>query len=501
MIFAPSRTSIAISCLAMASCWNGLSGLCILSAQEPAKPKTAGPRPPNIIFVLVDDFGWTDLGCYGSKFYETPNIDRLASEGMRFTDAYSACTVCSPTRAAVLTGKYPARLHITDWIAGHQRPFAKLQIPDWTKHLPLEETTLAESLAAAGYVTAHVGKWHLGGEEFAPTKQGFDSNVGGTNAGSPPSYFYPYNGRPNKKKGPPGPPLPGLDYGAREEYLTDRLADEAVQFITRNKDKPFFLYLPHYAVHTPLQAKADLVAKYQAKADPNNPQHNATYAAMLESLDDSMERIMTRLETLKLVENTIIVFTGDNGGLTLNQVTSNAPLRSGKGSAYEGGVRVPLIVRYPALVKAGTTCSTPVMSIDYFPTLLELARVKLSASDKVDGVSIAKLLKDPSAKLDRETLYWHYPHYHPGGATPYGAIRDGDYRLVEFFEDNRVELYNLAAEIGESTDLAAKQPDKRDALLAKLHTWRKSVGAQMPSANPNYDPKQDPEKAGKKAAK
>lgn len=453
----------------------------VVTAQAPPRP-----QPPNVILILVDDLGWTDLSCQGSTFYETPNIDRLAKEGMRFTHGYAACTVCSPTRAAVLTGKYPARLHITDWIAGHQRPLAKLKPPNWTQRLPHEETTIAELLKQAGYATFHVGKWHLGDEAYWPTAHGFDENIGGNHRGQPPSYFFPYERD--------GIRLPGLATGANNEYLSDRLTDEALRIIDANKDRPFFLYLPHYAVHTPLQAKADKIVKYRGKLNTKaqrergteSPQQNATYAAMIESLDESVGRIMGRLEDLKLTDKTVVIFTSDNGGLTLNQVTSNVPLRAGKGSAYEGGVRVPLIVRYPPLVKAGSTCSTPAMSIDLLPTIAELAGVRPAAAD---GVSLVPVLKDAAANLGRPALYWHYPHYHPGGATPYGAIRDGDYRLIEFYEDGLVELYNLGDDVGESSDLAAKMPGKRDELLARLRQWRKDVGAQMPVSNPAYDPK------------
>jgi arylsulfatase A-like enzyme len=456
-------------------------------------------RPPNVILILVDDLGWTDLSCQGSMFYETPNIDALASQGMRFTHGYAACTVCSPTRAAVLTGKYPARLHITDWIAGHQRPFAKLKPPAWTKHLPHEETTIAELLKAAGYATFHVGKWHLGNEEFWPTTHGFDENIGGNHRGQPPSYFFPY-ARENIR-------LPGLGVGKNNEYLTDRLTDEALRIIETNKDRPFFLYLPHYAVHTPLQAKTEKIARYRSKADTNpkreggttSPQQNATYAAMIESLDESVGRIAEKLAELKLAQDTLVIFTSDNGGLMLNDVTSNAPLRAGKGSAYEGGVRVPLIVRYPRLVKPGTACDTPAMSIDFLPTIAELTGLKRFPT--MDGVSLVPVLKDAAADLGRQTLYWHYPHYHPGGATPYGAIRDGDWRLVEFYEDGRVELYHLKDDVGETNDLAATMPEKRDALLAKLRQWRQDVGAQMPLENSAYDAERAAQPAGGKRRK
>ena len=438
----------------------------------------AADRPPNVLVILIDDLGWTDLGCYGSTFYETPNIDRLAASGIRLTNGYSACTVCSPTRAAVLTGKYPARLHITDWIAGHDRPFAKLKPPDWTQHLPHQETTIAEFLKSFGYVTAHIGKWHLGNEEHWPTTHGFDRNIGGNHRGQPPSYFFPYERD--------GIKLPGLNFGSRQEYLTDRLTDEALQFITVNKNNPFFLYLPHYTVHTPLQAKPELTEKYEAKARPDSPQKNARYAAMIESLDEGIGRILTRLETLKLVDNTIIVFTSDNGGLLSS--TTNLGLRAGKGSAYEGGVRVPLIVSFPPRFKSGTTSDVPAMSIDLLPTLADLCNLPQEESwPKWDGISVAPALTQSSA-VEREALYWHYPHYHPGGATPYSAVRAGDFRLIEWFEDDRIELYNLEDDPAESSDLAKSLPKKRDELLAMLQAWRKDVGAQLPAPNPNYDP-------------
>jgi len=436
--------------------------------------------------------GWTDLSCYGSKFYETPNIDKLAASGMRLTQGYSACTVCSPTRAAVMTGKYPARLHITDWIAGSQRPFAKLKPPDWLLHLPLEEMTIAEVFQSNGYVTGHIGKWHLGNEEYWPLAQGFDINIGGNHRGQPPSYFFPYERNEIK--------LPGLAEGKPGEYLTDRLTDEAIGFITANKDKPFFLYLPHYGVHTPLQAKPEKIAKYQARSDPNQPQHHATYAAMIESLDEGIGRLLAALESLKLRENTIVVFTTDNGGLELNQVTANDPLRAGKGSAYEGGVRVPLIVSYPPKIRAGSTSNVQAMSIDLLPTLVALCGLGQQREWPTwDGISIVPALLE-KGDVRREALYWHYPHYHPGGATPYGAVRAGDWRLVEFYEDGKVELYNLQDDLGETKDLAASQPAKRDEWLAMLRKWRAEVGAQMPLANPAYDPVRDaqPAKAKKK---
>lgn len=434
----------------------------------------ARARPPNFIVILVDDLGWTDLGCQGSKFYETPHIDRLAREGMRFTQAYAACTVCSPTRAALLTGKYPARLHITDWIPGHARPDAKLNVPDWRMFLPHEERTLAEALRDAGYATASIGKWHLGGPEFYPERHGFDVNIAGFEKGSPPSYFAPYK-IPTLTDGPPG------------EFLSDRLTDEAVRFIEAHRDRPFFIYLPHYAVHTPLMAKSNVIAKYQAKADPSHPQRHPVYAALVESVDDSVGRILQTLETLQLARDTVIVFTSDNGGLVLRNVTSNLPLREGKGSAYEGGVRVPLIVKWPGVTRPGSVCDAPVITPDFYPTLLEIAGLKPARGQVVDGMSLVPLLRGRGA-IRRDALFWHYPHYHPGGATPYGAIREGDWRLVEFYEDNHVELYNLRRDIGEKHNLAESEPALAKRLRDKLHAWRQRVGAQMPSPNPNYDP-------------
>jgi arylsulfatase A len=462
-----------------------LACLGTLFAAEPANP-----RHPNVILILVDDMGLTDLSCYGSRFYETPNVDQLAKEGVRFTNGYSACTVCSPTRAALLTGKYPARLHLTDWIAGHERPHAKLKIPDWQKFLPFEEITLAEQFKSAGYATASIGKWHLtpglkeGDEAYYPDKHGFDVNIGGYHRGQPPRYVSPY-GIPTLKDGPPG------------EFLTDREASEAVKFMEANKDKPFFIYLPHYAVHQPIAGKPDVIAKFKAKAEtmPDLKQKNATYAALVTSVDDALGTIRAGLRHLKLEDNTIIIFTTDNGGLL--PTTDNSPLRAGKGSAYEGGVRVPLIVFWPGVTKAGVTEASPAMSIDLYPTLLEMTGVKPLQS-LVDGVSLVPLLKT-GAKPDREAIFWHYPHYHPGGATPYSAIRSGDFRLVHFYEDGRDELYDLAKDVGETQDLANAQPERAKSMRQRLDAWLKSVDAQLPTTNPAFDPVAD--KAGKAKGK
>ncbi len=456
---------------------SGAAAFCATGAVGPLF--AAQKKKLNFIFILVDDYGWTDAGCYGSDLYETPNIDRLAKQGVKFTNGYSACTVCSPTRASVMTGKYPARLHITDWIQGHKRPRAKLSVPDWTMYLPHEEETIAEAMKAAGYATCHIGKWHLGNEEYHPDKQGFDHNIGGYHRGQPPSYFSPYK-------------IPTLEEGPDGEYLTDREAAEACKFVADNKDNPFFLYLPHYAVHTPLQAKKEMIEEYKKKIKPGMRHTNPIYASMVTSVDDSLGRIMETLEKEGLADNTVIFFTGDNGGL-LKRSTVNIPLRAGKGSSYEGGVRVPLLVKWPGVTKAGSVCDEPVISPDFYPTILEMANVKgkRKHNANVDGESIVPVLKDTTATLKRDNIFFHYPHYHPGGATPYGAVRARDWKLIEFYEDMHVELYNLKEDIGETTDLAAKLPEKARELRKVLHDWRADVGAQMPTANPNYQPKEN----------
>ena len=442
--------------------------------------RAAATRAPNIVFILIDDWGWTDGASFGSALYETPHIDRLAAQGMKFTQAYAACTVCSPTRAALLTGKYPARLHLTDWIAGHNRPYAKLKIPDWTQHLPLEEKTIAEALHERGYATGIFGKWHLGGPKFYPEFQGFDVNVGGCDRGQPGAYFPPY-GVENIKAERPG------------EFLTDRLTREACAFMEAHRDQPFFVYLPHYAVHTPLAGKAAVIEKYQQKIAAGKFIHtNAVYAALVESIDESVGAVLRKLAELKLAENTIIVLTGDNGGLSGTVgpqgwrpgPTRNDPLRLGKGSAYEGGVRVPLLVKWPGVITAGTVHAAPITSVDYFPTLLEMATG--APAQGVDGESIVPLLKG-AEKLKRSAIFWHYPHYHPGGATPYSAVRAGDWKLIHYFEDDRLELYDLKNDLGEKNDLAGREPQRVAALRAQLDAWRKDVGAQLPTLNPAYN--------------
>jgi arylsulfatase A-like enzyme len=434
----------------------------------------AGPSRPNVVLILVDDLGWTDVGCYGSDFYRTPHIDRLARDSVRFTQAYSACTVCSPTRASILTGKYPARLHVTDWIPGLVPANPKLLPPDWLKHLPLDEVTIARVLKDAGYATASIGKWHLGDKAYYPEKFGFDRNVAGTGAAAPKSYFAPWN-------------IPTLAEGRPGDYLTDRLADEAVRFIDENKARPFFLYLPHFGVHKPTQGKPDVVARARARRRPGQTLVNAAYAAQVESVDDAVGRVRAKLTEAGLADRTVFIFASDNGGHI--PTTSNRPLRAGKASCYEGGVRVPLIVLWPGVTAAGAECATPVMSIDFYPTILEIAGIADAAGRRPDGESLAPLLRRTGG-LARTDLYWHYPHYQlyqQEGTTPYGAIRSGDWKLIEFYDDMRVELYDLHDDLGEHKDLALEQPRKADELRRRLHAWRESVGAQMPTRNPAYD--------------
>ena len=454
---------------------------------DAAKDKVGGRR--NVVFVLCDDLGYMDIGANNPKtFYETPNIDRLAAQGMRFTDGYAACSVCSPTRASIMTGKYPARLHLTDFIGGTRQ--GKLKPAPYIDHLPLEEVTIAEALKEAGYATGFFGKWHLGGAGYYPEQQGFDVNMGGCAYGLPPSYFSPYK-NPTLTDGPDG------------EYLTDRLTDEAIKFIEINKDNPFFVYLSHYAVHNPQQAKAELIEKYKAKAarlphsagpeflpegksQARQVQDQPVYAAMIQSVDEGIGRITKRLHELGLDKNTVVIFTSDNGGLSTSEgsPTSNVPLRAGKGWLYEGGIREPMIVRAPGVTKKGSVCKTPVMSTDYYPTLLELAGLPLRPKQHVDGVNLVPALKGKN--LPQRPLFWHYPHYSNQGGGPGGAVRLGDFKLIEWFEDGRVELYNVKNDIAESNDLSATMPEKASELVKMLRDWRKSVDAAMPTPNPDY---------------
>jgi arylsulfatase A-like enzyme len=460
-----------------------LIGVWLLLSTPSLPERARAAEPPNIIVFLIDDLGRNDLGCYGSTFYRTPHIDRLAAEGMKFTDAYAACPVCSPTRATLLTGKYPARLNLTDWLPGRRdRPDQKLLRPAFLQQLPLEEVTLAEVLKKAGYVTGHVGKWHLGGEGFEPQRQGFDVNVAGDHTGTPLSYFAPFR---NKQ----GRFMPGLEQAPAGEYLPDRLAAEAERFLEQNRDRPFFLYLPHYSVHTPLRAKPEMVAKYKSDAGPGR-QNNPVYAAMVESMDESIGRVLRKLNELKLAGRTAVFFTSDNGGLSVVEgpstpATINAPLREGKGYLYEGGIRVSLLVKWPGVTRPGSVSDTPVSSIDLFPTILEICGVKHDV--KVDGISLAPVLRGAGG-LDREALYWHYPHYSNQGGRPGGAVRAGPYKLIEFYEQGRRELFDVTKDVGEARNLIEERPAVAKGLADKLDAWRRAVGARAMRANPDYVP-------------
>jgi arylsulfatase A-like enzyme len=466
----------------------------VLTRAADRPSSSAAERRPNFVVIMADDLGWADLGCTGSTFYETPNIDRLAARGVRFATAYAACPVCSPTRAAAMTGKSPARLKLTDFIPGARR--GQLNPAFYLHHLPLEEVTIAEALAAAGYATGFIGKWHLGDEGFWPQDQGFALNIAGSQKGAN-AQFSPYN-MPNLADGPPG------------EYLTDRLTDEAIRFVRAKKDSPFLLWLAHYDVHTPLVAKPDLIARFEAKAarlpQPTGPrfrpeharedrrvQDHAVYAAKVASLDQSVGRIVATLEELGIDDRTVVIFTSDNGGLSTSEgsPTSNAPLRAGKGWLYEGGIRVPLLIRWPGAAAAGATPDTPVITSDLFPTILEIAGLAPRPEQHCDGVSLAPLIKQ-GGTIERTTLYWHYPHYGNQGGSPGGAIRDGNWKLIEFFEDRHVELFNLRDDPEESNDLAGKMTEKAAALREKLAAWCASVAAEMPTPNPDFVPGSDP---------
>ncbi len=444
-----------------AAVWAG-SPLCF-----PAKAGT-GDRKPNIIFILGDDLGWAELGCYGNIFNETPNLDKLAKQGMRFTDAYAAAPVCSPYRAALMTGQYPARVGITDYLR-----------PDDKNHLATQYVTIAETLKGAGYATGIIGKWHLSGyanhgvEEFPPAVHGFDETIVSENRGiADGSYFHPYHFNREIEKRLDG-----------REHLIDRCNLEAVEFIERHKDRPFFLYLSHYGVHTKLNGKPQYVAEFEKKPGAGRGQNagrnNPHLAAQLRSIDEGVGMILSKLDQLGLTGETVLVFTGDNGGES--RVTSNGPLRAGKSTLYEGGIRVPLIVWYPRLVQAGTTCKTPTSNIDFYPTFCEIAGVK--PKDHIDGVSITPLLRDPQAALQRDTLYWHYPleKSHFLGGRSAGAIRKDAWKLIEFFDSGQKELYNLADDVGEQNNLAKSNPGKLAELGQLLAAWRKEVGAKIPS--------------------
>lgn len=451
----------------------------------------AAGAPPNIVLILADDLGWADLGCYGADLHETPNIDRLARMGMRFTNAYSAAPVCSPTRASILTGKHPARLQMTTWHENAESPARNRKVipPVVRANLPLEEVTLAEALRARGYLTALVGKWHLGTAGFYPETQGFDVNIGGTFWGAPNTYFYPYSGR--REEGGEYRYVPHLEFGKPGEYLTDRLTDEALRVVDRAGEQPFFLYLAHHAVHTPLEAKRADVEYFAARVRPGMKHGGATYAAMTRTLDESVGRVLARLEERGLAKNTIVLFASDNGGAVHQNggrpITNNAPLRSGKGSLYEGGIRVPLMVRWPGVTRPGAESGEAVTSTDLFATVLEMAGAHggVEMRGGVDSRSFAPLLRDEKFRPAGRDLFFHYPHYYMT-TEPVSAVRSGRWKLLEYLEDGRLELYDLETDGSEKHDLAAKEPARAVELRQRLNEWRVSVQAPMPVPNPAW---------------
>jgi arylsulfatase A len=529
--------TLLLLCLVCVACGQAPSG------QSPnaraGEPQGQMTEPMNVVLFLVDDLGWRDVGCYGSPFYDTPNIDRLAKQGVRFTSAYAACHVCSPTRASLLTGKYPATLNLTDWLTGRRDfPFQKLKNVKINQHLPYDIKTLPKVLKAHGYSTAIFGKWHLGEDPDSTARQGFDLHLPDWNRGWPKNgYHYPYG-------------MKGFEAGEKDEYLTDRLTDESLKYIEQNKHKPFFLYLSHFAVHDPIEGRSDLVEKYRHKlksqgAPKGHPyilegpprrehprsgvalnhllgdesyqgfrvfpdqtikvkqhQDNIQFAAMVESMDESLGRILEKLEALDLDDHTLIIFYSDNGGMSAANFwnperviptkdldkaysTSNVPLRGGKGWLYEGGIRVPLIVKWPRQGLQGSVCDVPVTSPDVYPTILEILGVR-GHTDQTDGMSLAPLLKG-QPDIDRNAIFWHFPHYsNHGMQSPGGAVRSGEYKLIEYFETGYVQLFNVKHDVGEQCDLSELEPEKVVALQAMLQQWRRRVGARMMGNNPAY---------------
>lgn len=464
---------------------------------------TIAAERPNVIVILVDDMGWMNLSCQGSRYYKTPNIDRIAKAGMRFTNGYAACAVCSPTRATLQTGRYPARTGVTDWIRGSwQRkgdqkytktapaeyiatPGRELLCPPnpyWLEH---DELTIAEILGEAGYQTAHIGKWHLGDEDWYPPTQGYQINRGGADYGMPPSYFDPFNrpGSPNERLKAGIKSLPGRKPG---QYLTHREAEEAVALIRKWKDKPFFIHMAHYAIHTPIQAIDTVTAQYR---EPGKTEQNARLAAMVESVDDSTQAILDALDELNLTDNTLVIFTSDNGGLDRQgNPNENSPLRSGKGFPHEGGIRVPFLFHWPGVVSAGKVSDTPICTIDILPTVLEAVGLPLPSDRAIDGLSLLPVLKSNVRKsLGRSELYWHFPHYRSDKRSyqqqtlgPYSIIRSGDWKLIKWYEGPAFELYNLKEDLSETVDLSDWYPNRVKDLDTKLMSHLKSVNAKLP---------------------
>ncbi|MCH9656049.1 MAG: sulfatase [Planctomycetes bacterium] len=492
-----------------ARCLAALFTLLVLESSFTFAAEKTKNKPLNFVFILVDDLGYMDVGCNNPQtFYETPHIDQLAKSGMRFTNGYAANPVCSPTRYSIMTGKYPTRVDATNFFSGKRA--GKFLPAPLNDRMPLNEVTIAEALKEHGYSTFFAGKWHLGPtEEFWPEKQGFDVNRGGWLRGGPyggKRYFSPY-GNPRLTDGPDG------------EHLPDRLASETAKFIDQHREQPFLAYLSFYSVHTPLMGPKALVAKYQAKAkrlglteqeefaeeeqvfDVKQKrkvrilQKHAVYASMVESMDRAVGKVLKQLEDSGLAENTVVMLSADNGGLSTSEgsPTSNLPLRGGKGWLYEGGIREVFLIRWPGGTKPGSTSDEPVISTDFYPTILDLAGLPARPSQHQDGVSLKPLLKG-EAHLNREALYWHYPHYSNQGGIPGGAIRMGNWKLIERFEDGSTRLYNLKEDLGEKTDLTAKHPERVASLRQKLHLWYQETDAKFLRAKPNGPESWQPEK-------
>lgn len=526
-----------IDYLLLSSATAALGG-CVTAGAREIKNENVNGRKPNIILFLTDDLGWSDLGCYGSRFYETPNIDRLAADGVRFTQAYSACSVSSPSRASILTGRYPASLGLTDWLPGRgDHQFQRLQTVRTVQQLPLEESTIAEELRANGYKTAIFGKWHVGEGDYCPTARGFDVHIPSQwLVGWPKSYHYPF--KMNGYDGEPG------------EYLTDKMTDEALNYLEDNAGSPFFLFMSHFAVHDPVEGREDLVEKYRNKlrampkqggepyileGNPDDPdpftreeldsmlkdgahdsyrvfsdrtvkvkqfQDNVEFAAMVEAMDESLGKIVAKIEELGIADNTIVIFASDNGGMSAanfnnprhiaNQEkldkeypTSNLPLRGGKGWMYEGGIRIPFIVKVPNSGRGGKVCNVPVITNDFFPTIMDLTKSRVSEGKKMEGTSLVPLMEGKS--IEKRNLYWHFPHYsNHGMQSPGGAIRSGRYKLLEYYENGTVQLFDMQKDPEERFDISAKRPGIVDKLREQLHTWRMDVGAKMNVPNQNY---------------
>ncbi|MDA7640099.1 sulfatase [Opitutaceae bacterium] len=444
-------------------------------------------KPLNVVFFLIDDLGWKDIGASGSNYYKTPHIDQLAKEGMRFTNGYAACNVCSPTRAAIMAGKYPARLLLTQWLPSGRWDAKKnkLQEARYLSNLPLEEFTVAEALREGGYKTAFMGKWHLGPlPYYYPEHQGFDINVAGRDYGAPGSYWYPFEGSWR---------IPTTDLkvfkespieGKEGDYLTDRLMEEGDKFIRENSEKPFFLMMSLYAVHSPLQGKPEKVARYE-KVPKEQRQGDPRYAAMVETVDDGVGRLMTALREMEIEESTLVIFTSDNGGMS--KATDNSPLRANKGSNYEGGLRVPVIVKWPGVTEPGSISDEPVISTDFYPTILGATGLPKRPLQHVDGVDLSSVLKGRS-RIDRPSLFWHYPHYnqHPEN-FPATVIRKGHWKLIEILDTGELELYNLALDVGEQNNLADAHSGLTQSLLAEMRAWREEVNADPMRPNPLYE--------------